>query len=74
MLRYRHKVDTWRFKGSLTYRLNVSNLLDRDGIMPQRFSALPAYEVPEPGGRGIAYSRFDLVEPRSTRFTTTFSF
>lgn len=72
MLRYRHKVNAWRFKGSLTYQLNVSNLLDRDGIMPQRFAAIPAFNLP--GGRGIAYSRFDLIEPRSIRFTTTFGF
>lgn len=72
MLRYRHKVNAWRFKGSLSYQLNISNLLGRDGIMPQRFATLPAFNLP--GGRGIAYSRFDFVEPRSIRFTTTFGF
>ncbi len=72
MLRYRHKVDAGRLKASLTYQVNVSNLLNRDGIMPQRFSALPAYNVP--GGRGIAYSRFDFIDPRSIRLTTTLSF
>jgi hypothetical protein len=72
MLRYRHKVAAGRLKATLTYQLNVSNLLDQDGIMPQRFSALPPYTVP--GGRGLAYSRFDLMEPRSVRLTTTLSF
>ena len=27
-----------------------------------------------PGGRGVAYSRYDLVAPREIRFTTTYSF
>ncbi len=72
MLRYRHKLDAWRFRGSLTFQLNVSNLFDRDGIMPQRFSSTPDFVVP--GGRGVGYGRFDLIDPRSIRFTTTFSY
>lgn len=72
MLRYRHKVSPWCFKGTLTYQVNVSNLFDRDGIMPQRFSSTPDFVVP--GGRGVGYSRFDLIDPRLIRFTTTFSF
>lgn len=72
MLRYRHKVSPWRFKGTMTYQLNVSNLFDRDGIMPQRFSSTADFIVP--GGRGVGYSRFDFIDPRSIRFTTTFSF
>ncbi len=27
-----------------------------------------------PGGRGVAYSRYDLVTPREFRFTTMYSF
>jgi hypothetical protein len=27
-----------------------------------------------PGGRGLAYSRYDLVAPREFRFTTTWSY
>ena len=72
MLRYRHKIDAGRIRGSMTYQLNVSNLFDRDGIMPQRFSSTPDFAVP--GGRGVAYSRFDFIDPRSIRFTATFSF
>jgi len=72
MLRYPQRADAGQMKATLTYQLNVSNLLNRDGIMPQRFSALPAYNVP--GGRGIAYSRFDSIDPRSIRLTTTLSF
>jgi hypothetical protein len=56
----------------MNYQLNISNVLDRDGIIPQRFSSTPDFQVP--GGRGTAYSRVDFVEPRSIRFTTTFSY
>lgn len=72
MLRYRHKVGLGRFKGSMTYQINVSNLFDRDGVIPQRFSSTPDYTLP--GGRGVAYSRFDLIDPRAIRFTTTFAY
>jgi iron complex outermembrane receptor protein len=77
MLRYRHKVSAWRFKGTLTYQLNVSNLLSEDGLIPQRFSTIstsPTVKFVVPGGRGVGYSRFDYVDPRVVRFTTTFSF
>jgi outer membrane receptor for monomeric catechols len=72
MLRYRHKVGLGRFKANLTYQVNISNLFDRDGIMPQRFSSTPDFEVP--GGRGVGYSRFDFIDPRTIRLTTTLSF
>lgn len=72
MLRYRHRVSPGRLRATLTYQLNVSNLLDRDGIVPHRFSSRPDFVVP--GGRGVAYSRFDFIDPRSIRLTTTLSF
>ena len=72
MLRYRHKVDAWRFKGTMTYQLNVTNLMDRDGIMPQRFSSTSDFMIP--GDRGVGYSRFDFIDPRSIRLTASFSF
>ena len=72
MLRYRHAVSAGRFRGTLSYQLNVSNVFDQNGLIPQRFSVSPEYQVP--GGRGVGYSRFDLVEPRYLRFTTTFSY
>jgi hypothetical protein len=72
MLRYRHAVNRGKLRGTLSYQINVSNLFNQDGRLPQRFSAIPPYNVP--GGRGIAYSRFDLMEPRSIRLTTTFSY
>lgn len=72
MLRYRHPVGLARLRGTLSYQLNISNLFNQDGRLPQRFSAIPPYNLP--GGRGIAYSRFDLMEPRSIRLTTTLAY
>ncbi len=72
MLRYSHRVSGWRLRGSMSYQINITNLLDQDGIIPQRFSSTPEFQVP--GGRGVGYSRVDFIEPRSLRFTTTFSF
>ena len=72
MLRYRHSVGTGRLRGTLSYQVNISNLFNQDGRLPQRFSTIPPYDIP--GGRGVAYSRFDLLEPRSIRLTTTFSY
>jgi outer membrane receptor protein involved in Fe transport len=72
MLRYRHPVSRGKLRGTLSYQINVSNLFNQDGRLPQRFSAIPPYELP--GGRGIAYSRFDLMEPRSIRLTTTLTY
>jgi len=71
-VRYATKISQGRFRGTLTYQLNVANVFDHDGIIPQRFSSTPDYQVP--GGRGIAYSRVDFVDPRSIRLTTTFSY
>jgi hypothetical protein len=72
MLRYAHKVSAGRFRGTMSYQLNIANVLNQDGIIPQRFSSTPDFQVP--GGRGVGYSRVDFIEPRSIRFTTTFSF
>ncbi len=75
-IRYKTKVDG-RFKGTLSFQLNIDNLLDDGPIIPRRFSSDPDFYVPggaTPTSRGIAMSRFDLVQPRSYRFTTTFSF
>jgi hypothetical protein len=58
----------------MSYQLNVSNLLNQNGIVPQRFvdPKNPDYQVP--GGRGPGYTRFDFIDPRGIKFTTTFSF
>ena len=72
MLRYSHKIAQGRIRGTLSYQLNISNVLDQDGIIPQRFSSTPDFQIP--GGRGVAYSRVDFVDPRSIRFTTTFAY
>ena len=62
--------------GRVRFQVNVSNLFDNTDIIPVRLStgvaALDGYALP--GGRGQAYSRYDLVAPREFRFTTTYSF
>jgi hypothetical protein len=62
--------------GRFRFQLNVSNLLNQDDIIPSRIASSAA--VPDgfvlPGGRGVAYTRYDLVQPREFRFTTTYSF
>jgi iron complex outermembrane recepter protein len=74
MLRYSPRPR--RLPGKLTFQVNVTNLLNDTGIIPVRLStsetARDGFVLP--GGRGIAYSRYDLVEPREIRFTTTYSF
>ena len=62
--------------GRVRFQMNVANLLNQDGIIPSRIAT--AATAPDgyvlPGGRGIAYTRYDLVQPREVRFTTTYSF
>lgn len=62
--------------GRFRFQLNIANLLNQDDIIPSRLAtsaALPDGYV-LPGGRGVAYTRYDLVQPREFRFTTTYSF
>ncbi len=62
--------------GRVRFQVNINNLLDRTDIIPSRIAtsetAPDGFNVP--GGRGLAYTRFDLVQPREFRFTTTYSF
>ncbi len=74
MLAYAFKFP--RLPGQVRFQVNVSNLFDRTDLIPVRLSTSAA--APDgflvPGGRGVAYSRYDLVAPREYRFTTTYSF
>jgi iron complex outermembrane recepter protein len=72
MLRYARMVQPKLWKGRLVFQLNVINVFDDRGITPRYLSINPVYEVP--GGRGIAYNRFDVIAPRTYRFTTTYEF
>jgi len=62
--------------GRFRFQVNVANLFNQDGIIPSRYatSATAPDGYVLPGGRGLAYTRFDLVQPREVRFTTTYSF
>jgi iron complex outermembrane receptor protein len=72
LLRYKRRLSEGRFRGNLILQVNVMNLFDEGGIIPTHISSTTDFHVP--GGRGIAYSRFALVAPRSVRFTTTYEF
>jgi hypothetical protein len=62
--------------GRVRFQVNVANLLEQSEIIPSRIatSATAPDGIMLPGGRGLAYSRYDLVQPREFRFTTTYSF
>ena len=62
--------------GRVRFQVNVNNLLDQSDIIPSRlaFSATSPDGFNLPGGRGPAYTRYDLVQPREIRFTTTYSY
>ena len=74
MLAYTRKFA--RLPGRVRFQVNVSNLFDRTDIIPVRLAT--SATVPNgfllPGGREVAYSRYDLVDPREIRFTTTWSY
>jgi iron complex outermembrane recepter protein len=73
LLAYSRKFE--RLPGRVRFQLNVSNVLDNTDILPVRMAtgaaAPDGFNVP---GRGVAYSRYDLVAPREFRFTTTWSY
>ncbi|MBI5690132.1 MAG: TonB-dependent receptor plug domain-containing protein [Verrucomicrobia bacterium] len=74
MLAYATKFD--RLPGRVRFQVNISNLFDNTKIIPVRLAtgatASDGFFVP--GGRGVAYGRYDLVQPREIRFTTTWSY
>jgi iron complex outermembrane receptor protein len=74
MLGYSRKVQG--LPGRVRFQVNVANLFNRDEIIPSRLatSATAPDGFMLPGGRGIAYSRYDLTQPREYRFITTYSF
>lgn len=74
MLAYTRKFS--RLPGRFRFQLNVTNLLDKTDIIPVRLASSDAapFGFTVPGGRGVAYSRYDLVVPREIRFTTTWSY
>ena len=74
MIAYTRKFE--RVPGRFRFQINVSNILDETDILPVRIAtgatAPDGFNVP--GGRGLGYSRYDLVAPREFRFTTTWSY
>ncbi len=74
LIAYSRKFDG--VPGRFRFQLNVSNVLDQTDLMPVRLAT--SETTPDgfmlPLGRGLAYSRYDLVPPREMRFTTTWSY
>jgi hypothetical protein len=74
LLGYTRKFD--RVPGRFRFQINIANVLDNTEIIPVRIAtgatAPDGFNVP--GGRGVAYSRYDPVAPREIRFTTTWSY
>lgn len=60
--------------GRWTFQLNVNNLFDDRRIIPSRLAIDGNVDYMIPGGRGVAYTRFDLQTPREYRFTVTYDF
>jgi iron complex outermembrane recepter protein len=60
--------------GRWTFQLNVENLFDNRKIIASRLAIDGNTTWQVPGGRGIAYARFDLPDPREYRFTVTYDF
>jgi hypothetical protein len=65
-----------RIPGRFRFQVNIVNVFDKTDIIPVRIAT--GANTPDgfelPGGRGLAYSRYDLVTPREFRFTTTWSY
>lgn len=74
-LRYRTKpMKSFLGEGRWTFQLNIQNLFDNTKIIPSRLAVDGNVDYQVPGGRGPAYARFDLAEPRSYRFTVTYQY
>lgn len=72
MLRYRWRLPFRGGDRTVVLQCNITNLFDESGIIPKYLSSTSDFVVP--GGRGIGYSRFDLVDPRAIRFTASYEF
>jgi iron complex outermembrane recepter protein len=74
MLRYRTSFKGNVFKGRLTIQANVVNVFDKNGIIPVRLAGDGDISYMIPGGRGIAYTRYDFIDPREVRLSLMYDF
>ncbi len=72
-IRYKTKAN-FLGEGNWTFQMNVNNVLGNTDIIPSRLAIDGNIDYMVPGGRGIAYARFDLPTPRQYRFTITRDF
>ena len=71
MLRYTKKIEG--LPGRLSFQVNINNLLNNTDIIPIHLLSNNTSNI-LPVGHGVAYSRYDFVDPREIRFSTTYSF
>ena len=73
-LRYRTSKFSPLESGRWTFQMNIYNLFDNTDIVPGILAVDDDPEWTIPGGRGIGYGRFDVVAPRSFRFTVSYDY
>ncbi|MCB1121254.1 MAG: TonB-dependent receptor, partial [Verrucomicrobiae bacterium] len=74
-LRYRTaSMKSFFGDGRWTFQLNVQNLFDDQTLIPDRLAGDGDVSYMVPGGRGLAYARFSIPDPREYRFTVTYDF
>jgi hypothetical protein len=73
-IRYRTDRFVFSDRGRWTFQMNVYNVLDNRDIIPGNLGG-DGYTFQEvPGGRGVAYQRFDIIAPREFRFSVTYDY
>lgn len=73
-IRYRTKQLSPIEGGRWTFQMNIYNVFDNREIIPGNLGG-DEYSFQEiPGGRGVAYQRFDNVPPREFRFSVSLEY
>ena len=73
-VRYRLNRFTLSERGQWTFQMNVYNVFDNRDLMPGNLGGDEYSFQTVPGGRGVAYQRYDYVPPREYRFSIGYSF
>ncbi len=73
-IRYRTKRFSPLKDGRWTFQMNVYNLFDNRDLIPGNLAGDGFSFQTIPGGRGVAYQRFDYVPPREFRFSVTLDY
>jgi hypothetical protein len=73
-IRYQTKRFVFSDRGRWTFQMNVYNVFDNRDIIPGNLGGDGYSFQTIPGGRGIAYERFDNVPPREFRFSVSYDY